>query len=295
MQGRLVIDTSEALPAYLLVGENNSYIKLSASAYHLLCSVHAGLSFGELARHLSQRQQREVSASEVENAYRQVVDKIKQIEQNASPRHPGFWLRISCLPQALVQPLARCLALAFHPFLIVALLALIAVGLWAFFDHQALFFSFSQASLWASYGLYLLSMIAHELGHASACARYGAEPGPIGFGVYWLYPVFYSDVSAAWQLKRWQRVVVDLGGSYFQLVVGACYAIALVFSGWEPFGAAFMMILSTTLFSLNPVMKFDGYWVIADALGVTNLAQQPQRIAGYLRDRLRRRVARPLP
>jgi putative peptide zinc metalloprotease protein len=102
-------------------------------------------------------------------------------------------------------------------------------------------------------------------------------------------------VSAAWQLKRWQRVVVDLGGTFFQFVIGAMYILIFLCTGWVPAQVAFAMILYSALFSLNPILRFDGYWVVADALGVTNLAKQPRRVFRHLFDRLLRRPVKPLP
>ena len=54
-------------------------------------------------------------------------------------------------------------------------------------------------------------------------------------------------------------------------------------------------IASSCIVSLNPIFKFDGYWVLADALGVTNLGQQPRLLLGHLARRLRRLPPRPLP
>jgi putative peptide zinc metalloprotease protein len=141
----------------------------------------------------------------------------------------------------------------------------------------------------------LLSLIVHEFGHSSACARYGAQPSDIGFAVYLIYPAFYSDVSSAWRLRRWQRVVVDLGGNYFQFLAGSCFIFAFYGTHWDAFRLAVLMIVSTALFSLNPIFKFDGYWVLADFLGVTNLASQPARIGTFFYNRMLRRATKPLP
>jgi len=125
--------------------------------------------------------------------------------------------------------------------------------------------------------------------------RYGAKAGEIGGTIYLIFPAFYSDVSAAWGLLRWQRVIVDLGGIFFQLVVAALYVVAYKLSGWEPVKVALVLITGSCLFMLNPVFKSDGYWVVADAMGVTNLGQQPLRIFRHFIARLRRRPVQSLP
>ncbi|NJM95342.1 MAG: M50 family metallopeptidase [Acaryochloridaceae cyanobacterium CSU_5_19] len=128
---------------------------------------------------------------------------------------------------------------------------------------------------------FMISLLMHELGHASACVRYGGRPSEIGFTVYLLWPAFYSDVSDAWRLKRWQRVVVDLGGVFFQLAVAAVYVFLYQQTGWQAYQIALALIIGSCLMTLNPVFKFDGYWVFADAFGITNLSQQPSRIIAY--------------
>jgi putative peptide zinc metalloprotease protein len=292
--GRLVMDTSETAPSYLWIGERGSYLKLSPSAYHLLRSVEAGASFETIAAALGRRQGRTVPAGEVEAAYRRLADQVAAIERRQA-RAPGdFWLRIPFLPARAVVRIAARLAPAFHPAGAAGLLAVTALCL-GLVLWQGLSLTFSADAYWLGYALFIASLLVHEFGHAAACARYGARPSEIGFAVYWLFPVFYSDVSAAWRLKRWQRVVVDLGGAYLQAVVAAGYAVAYLLSGWTPLKVAIVMIVYSGLFILNPILKFDGYWLVADALGVVNLGRQPGRILRHAAARLRRRPAEPLP
>lgn len=67
--------------------------------------------------------------------------------------------------------------------------------------------------------LLLLSSFVHEIGHASACRHFGVKHGGIGFGLYLTFPVFYTDVSEIWKLKRTERIVVNMAGVYFQLIL----------------------------------------------------------------------------
>jgi putative peptide zinc metalloprotease protein len=292
----LRVDTSEGQPQYLLVSGRGNPIKLSASAYHLVRGVHAGRSFEALAAELSRQGERAVSAGEVETAFRSVAERIADIDAQAGADilPPGFWLRARLIPARIVERIASCLAFAYHPVAALPLLAVIGVT-FAFMLRQDLSVSLAGGAVWGGYLLFILSLLVHELGHASACARYGAAPSDIGFTLYLVYPAFYSDVTSAWRLRRWQRVVVDLGGTFFQFVVAGTFVVAYAASGWEPLKAAFVMIGYGALFSLNPVFRFDGYWVLADALGVTNLSRQPSILFRRLRDRLRGRETAPLP
>lgn len=296
---RLVLDTSEGQTTYLLIGRNKSHIKLSSGAYHLLRSINSGLSFDALAENLSARQGRAVTADEVKAAYKHVTDRVEAIESRDEQTPVGFLFRLQILPEDIVNKISAPLSYAFHPAAAALLLGVILAAATLAVGH-GLFADFSRylsrpSSFWAGYGLFLVSLIFHEFGHASACAHYGARPSGIGFTTYLIYPAFYSDVSAAWRLKRHQRVVVDLGGVFFQLVVGSAYVFLYFVYGWDALKAAALMIVGNCLFSLNPIMKFDGYWVVADALGVVNLGHQPRRIFRYLLGRARGIAVKPLP
>jgi putative peptide zinc metalloprotease protein len=298
IEDNLVVDTSEREPVYLLLGRNGAHIRLSASAVQLLRQVGHGASFERLADALSQRDGKRIAPADVEASYRKVMAQIAKIEAQGDRLHGAFWFRRGILPGRFVARVAGACAAAFHPVSLVVLVAA-AVAFAATTDVSVLVqrwgLTVETAAFWPAFGLFLGSLVAHEIGHASACARYGAKPSEIGLALYFIYPVFYSNVTAAWTLKRWQRVVVDVGGVYFQLVVGAVYAAAYVQWGWEPLRVAVLFILGSCVFSLNPILKFDGYWVIADALGVTNLQRQPARILRHAWARLRGRPTQPLP
>ena len=285
------VDTCEREPVFLLTGRNGSRIRLSASAHQLLRLKEAGVSSAAIAEALA-RAGRPVSAAEIDARYERLRERIAAIEQGANANPLGFWFRVRLLPEALVARLASHLQAAFAPVPAGLLLAAAAAALAGLAFQPA---APRPGAFWPAYGLLLLSLVVHELGHASASARFGVRPGEIGATLYLIYPALYSDVSGAWRLRRWQRVVVDLGGFYFQLLAGAAYATAYAFTGWEPLRLAVVFILGTAVFALNPVFKFDGYWVLADALGVTNLSRQPSRILGHYLARLRGRPAAPLP
>jgi putative peptide zinc metalloprotease protein len=120
----------------------------------------------------------------------------------------------------------------------------------------------------------------HELGHCAAVAAFGARVRRIGFGIYWLSPALFSDVSAAWTLTRWERVAVDCGGIYFQLLACAFYALAAVFATSQAIQLAFQVAIVANLVAvisaLNPILKYDGYWIVSDAMSIPNLRRQSE-------------------
>lgn len=123
----------------------------------------------------------------------------------------------------------------------------------------------------AMYGLLSLGAIVHELGHAAACRYGGAEPGEIGIGLYIVFPAYYTDVTESYRLGRAGRVRTDLGGLYFNVlcVLGLAAAYFLTHSGLFLLSAVVMQV--QMLQQLVPVVRFDGYYILADLAGVPDL------------------------
>lgn len=136
------------------------------------------------------------------------------------------------------------------------------------------------AGFWPAAAITLLGVLVHEFGHVAACIRFGARQGGIGFGVYWIWPAFYADVRGSWVLDHRRRAVVSLGGLYFQSIYLALLIVATLATANATLALAIGMTLLLMATTLNPVFKFDGYWILSDLLNVTNLHT---RIASHLR------------
>ena len=74
-----------------------------------------------------------------------------------------------------------------------------------------------------------------------------------------------------------QRLVVDLGGVYFQSIALAGFAICAVLTHSALWSRVELMTLASILFNLNPVLRFDGYWAVADLIGAPNLSSTATR------------------
>jgi putative peptide zinc metalloprotease protein len=99
-----------------------------------------------------------------------------------------------------------------------------------------------------------------------------------------MWPVFYVDISAAWRLPRWQRIIIDLGGFYFQMVLTLIlYTVALLTRQAILLFPVIIAMDMSMLYNLNPMFKFDGYWLLSDIIGVPNLHR---RIGKYLKEML---------
>ena len=101
-------------------------------------------------------------------------------------------------------------------------------------------------------------------------------------------PVFYSDVTNAWLLCPSKRLVVNIAGVYFQLLIIIPILILHLIYPNEFFRYMIIALNINFLFTLNPFFKFDGYWIVSDALGVANLRSKTQEILIYFWGKIRR-------
>ncbi|MEM7754426.1 MAG: hypothetical protein AAF297_02205 [Planctomycetota bacterium] len=131
--------------------------------------------------------------------------------------------------------------------------------------------------------LLIVLKVIHELGHGFACKTFGGQVPEIGAFLIAGTPAAYVDATASWGFHNVRhRVVVSLAGMYFESI---CAAIALFVWASTPPGmvntAAFQVVIMASLvtigFNINPLAKFDGYYLLSDLTGIPNLRERAQR------------------
>lgn len=122
----------------------------------------------------------------------------------------------------------------------------------------------------------------HELGHAIACKYFGGQCHHLGVMLLFFTPALYCDVSDAWMFpERWKRIVVSAAGMAVELVLAAMAIILWAFTqpGWLNtllFNVFVVCSIGTLLINANPLLRYDGYFLFADWLGIPNLREQAQ-------------------
>jgi hypothetical protein len=119
-----------------------------------------------------------------------------------------------------------------------------------------------------------ISLIAHELGHSAALKSRAQRPGRIGVGMYGVIFVWFADVTRAWRLPARSRAVVDIGGMFIQVLIAAGLIVAWLANHDIDLARAVVLIDLSLIANLNPLLRWDGYWLLVDLTGATNLRQR---------------------
>jgi putative peptide zinc metalloprotease protein len=111
----------------------------------------------------------------------------------------------------------------------------------------------------------------HEIGHASACRYGGVRPGTMGCGLYLVWPAFYTDITESYRLGRAGRLRADLAGVYFNAIFVVGLTLLYLQTGFEPLLVAVLYVNIEMIQQLLPTLRFDGYYIMSDLVGVPDL------------------------
>jgi len=149
--------------------------------------------------------------------------------------------------------------------------------------HQ--FFSFDNSLLLlATLGV---TKVLHEFGHGMTCKHFGGECHEMGVMVLVLTPCLYCNVSDSWLLpNKWHRAAIGAGGMYVELVLASLATWIWWFS--EPgllnhlsLNVMFVCSVSTLIFNANPLLRYDGYYILSDVTEIPNLRQKSTSVLSY--------------
>lgn len=275
-------DSGQDKEEYLICTPDNRQFRISTLAKDILERLNGETSLKEISFAIEE-QSGEISVDELRDFLQSQYGKLGIFENpDSTASNPpntvktdrdrfSFLLHWDLIPEKYVSWGGMRLRFLYHPLAVtLGILSIIATHYIVYF-HQSASNPISNAgSLWGLL-LCLLSILCHEFGHAAAVSKFGGSPGKIGFGLYLLLPSFYADVSEVWRFRRRQRMVVDLGGVYFQELAFAAFAMLGYFTSAPQYFFACHFIDLMVLLNLNPIFHFDGYWFLVDYLGLPNL------------------------
>ena len=141
----------------------------------------------------------------------------------------------------------------------------------------------------------------HELSHAYVAKLHGVEVPSMGVSLILFWPILYTETSGAWRLTdRRKRLSIAVAGVVSELVLAVLALLVWPFldAGWlrdtMQFAASSLVVLSLAI-NANPLMRFDGYFVLCDVTGLDNLQPRSLAVLGWAFRRLLAGTPEPSP
>lgn len=203
-------------------------------------------------------------------------------------------------PDHFLNSWVKAFGWCFGPVGLILWSVLVGSGLWAIAGRTGELWNQKSGILSASnlpwlYVCMILIKAIHEFGHGFACKHFGRQSHSGGevhtMGIMFIVfmPLPYVDASSTWALRnKWHRAFIGAAGMYVEIAIGA--AAALIWANSAPdtlahalaYNMIFIAGVTTILFNANPLIKFDGYYILSDLLETPNLAQRGKDYLYYL-------------
>jgi putative peptide zinc metalloprotease protein len=276
-------DSGYSQPPCLVRRADGQVIQMSALLYSVTSRIDGSRGPAALADLVSADLGRSITADQVRYLVTAKLLPLGIVATDDAPASPpkarpllALRARGTLLPEpaanaagALLRPLFR------WPVVAAVVASILALDYWLFAVHglggglqQVLR---DPVDLLLVLGLSVVSAVFHECGHATGCRYGGARPGVIGVGIYLVWPSFFTNVTDSYRLSRAGRLRTDLGGLYFNAIF--MLALAGIYAGTS--AEVLLVVIAVThlemLEQLLPFVRFDGYFILSDLIGVPDL------------------------
>ncbi|MBF0460793.1 MAG: hypothetical protein HQL87_05295 [Magnetococcales bacterium] len=286
---------------------NNQFFQISREAYAFLCRLspartvdeawremlehdpEAALSQEEVVQLLGQLNMSNLLYFDAPAVAASLFDRYRlRRERETQSRLTSLLLSIRIPlfdPDKWLNRAAPLIRLLFSPLGLAVWLLWLLLAAKVAMDHRDTLFEqapdlLAPGNLVLLYAGFLLTKVVHEFSHAAACKRFGGEVHDMGVMLVVFTPMPYVDASASWGFRRrWQRMLVGAAGMLAEFALGS---LAVLVWAWSAPGSIhaiaynvmFVATISTVLFNINPLLRFDGYYILTDLLDVPNLYQR---------------------
>jgi putative peptide zinc metalloprotease protein len=276
-------DSGYRQPPSLIRRADGQVIQMSPLLYQVACRIDGSRGPDAIAALVSADLGRSLDAEQVRYLITAKLLPLGVVAVGGVPAalpkaNPLFSLRArgTLLPERVVNLVGVFLRPLFRwPVVVAVVGSMLAVDYWLFAVHglgggirQVLR---DPVDLLIVLGLTLVSAVFHECGHATGCRYGGARPGVIGVGIYLVWPAFFTNVTDSYRLSRAGRLRTDLGGLYFNVVFMLALAGIYVATSAEVLLLVIAVAHLEMLDQLLPFVRFDGYFILSDLIGVPDL------------------------
>jgi len=272
-----------------LIQRNGQFIQLTELLYRVVQQVNGERTLEEIAAAVTEVTDWLVTANHI----RQIVktkllpmgllagpDGLPPPRDKPQRRSPlSIRIRMKVIGPRFIDPFTSVLQKLYAPQVLIPALILIAIAhVWLYLVHGIIAsiydVLYTPGQLLLVTVVVLVSAVFHEFGHASALRYGGGKVRGMGAGIYTIYPVLYTDTTDAYRLGRWARVRTDLGGFYFHLIFTLGVMAVYLISKQESLLSIVILIDLDILAECNPLLRYDGYWALADLTGIPDLFSQ---------------------
>lgn len=237
------------------------------------------------------------------------LDTPEQAKVLIDRRRKRFWKQIGqffanilyikipvCDPERLLTWMYPFFRWIFTPYFVVASFGLMFAALTLVFSQWSTFASrlpnFESFFNWRTIFYFWTSLavvkVIHEFGHGLTAKHYGGEVHEMGALLLVLTPALYCDVTDSWLLpNKWHRIWISAAGIFVE-----CFLASIAtFIWWNTeqgllnslsLATMFICSVNTIMFNANPLLRYDGYYVMADWLEIPNLRIKSTQFFGYL-------------
>lgn len=261
----------------------NHQIRVNYLSYRLISLLNGEKSIIDLCNDISKEINVTVDKNQVydllyKNLYKHgLIDNNPSAEFRESSNYLS--LRFTLIPKKIVTLLSSYLSFLIpkskaFSILFTLMFLFLVINITVFINQISQgrqVFNFTEMTIVYIFLFGFLICLFHELGHASALRRYGKKAGNVGVGFFLFYPVFFCDVSEAWYIRKHERVVVNLGGIFFEFLISTLFIITFHITENTVFIWLSSIILLRTILNLNPFLRRDGYWILSDLANKPNL------------------------
>lgn len=130
-----------------------------------------------------------------------------------------------------------------------------------------------------------IAKVMHEFGHGLSCKHFGGECHEMGFMLLVFTPALYCNVSDSWMLpNKFHRAFIGAAGMYVEMVLASIATFIWWFTDRTAvinqvcLSVMFICSVSTLLFNGNPLLRFDGYYILMDLIEIPNLRQKATEV-----------------
>lgn len=262
----------------------DKYFKIETLLYKILLLGQTSKNINELHTNLNAP---DISMDDLNTVINKKIIPVFEQKKEEKPeeQQSNYWLKFELLNSDWTTKISKPFATIYGRLFYLVFGILLAANIGGIYQLHVFSkgISLIEVKYMPIYYIGLLMIIfLHEIGHAAASIKSGIFPRGIGLGFYTIMPVMYTDLTDTWRVGKKEKIKINLGGLYIQMILNSGLFFLAHFTGSDSFAhvvAYNLMFTNTVIMLLNliPFLKFDGYWILSDLLSIPDLMERSNK------------------